>query len=321
MGIASSTALFSIGLIFLIVSSNWLIQSSVKLSLLLKLTPLFIGAVLIAAGTSAPEAGVGIMAALRDQKDIALGNVLGSNIANIGLILGLCAVFKPLRVDKNIFKREIPFLFLSVILFYFLSLDLVLSRLDGLILIFAFIVFCFVSYFGSKSSFNPEEIKGFKIKKSLDKLTTCPPVILVMFLSLAGVIYGADLMVRGGVALAKVFGLTPWIIGITIFAMGTSLPEFAASLSAAVKNVPSISVGNILGSNIFNILLVLGLVALIRPISLDSSILKFEGVVLIVFTLLFFTVMRTRYKISRSEGLIMFLGYIGFLIILIIKRI
>ena len=140
MGITPSVLLFIIGLIILVVSSNWLIQASVKLSLLSKLTPLFIGAVLVAIGTSAPEAGVGIMAALRNQKGLALGNILGSNIANIGLILGLCAIFRPIRVDKSIFKREVPFLLFSVFLFYFLSADLFLSRLDGLIFISVFIV-------------------------------------------------------------------------------------------------------------------------------------------------------------------------------------
>ncbi len=134
MGITFSVLLFIVGLIVLIVSSNWLIQSSIKLSLLFRLTPIFIGAVLIAIGTSAPEAGVGIMAAIRDQKSLALGNILGSNIANIGLVLGLCAILKPLKIDKSIFKREVPFLLLSIILFCSLSLDLLISRLDGIIL-------------------------------------------------------------------------------------------------------------------------------------------------------------------------------------------
>ena len=320
MGITPSVLLFIIGLIILVVSSNWLIQASVKLSLLFKLTPLFIGAVLVAIGTSAPEAGVGIMAALRNQKGLALGNIIGSNIANIGLILGLCAIFRPIRVDKSIFKREVPFLLFSVFLFYFLSADLLLSRFDGLIFIFVFVIFCFISYFGAKKAFDHDEIKNFKIKKSLDKFTTHRPVLFIVLLSLVGMVWGADVMIKGGVGLAKIFGLSPWIIGITVFALGTSLPELATSLTASIKRVPSISVGNIVGSNICNIFLVLGLVAIIRPINLDPLILNFEVPALIIFTLVFFTVMRTGYKISRSEGLIMFLGYLGFLITLIIKR-
>jgi len=321
MGITFSILLFIVGLIILVISSNWLIQASVKLSLLFKLTPLFIGAVLVAIGTSAPEAGVGIMAVLRDQKGLALGNVLGSNIANIGLVLGLCAIFRPLEVDKRIFKREVPFLLFSVFLFWFLSLDLLLSRLDGVIFISAFVIFCFISYFGAKKTFDCDEIKNFKIKKSLDKFTTHPPVLLVVLFSLAGVVWGADIMVRGGVGLAKIFAISPWIIGITVFALGTSLPELATSLTASIKNVPSISVGNIVGSNICNIFLVLGLVALIKPINLDPLILNFEMPALIIFTLVFFTLMRIGYRISRRKGLIMFLGYLGFLVALIIKRV
>ncbi len=128
-------------------------------------------------------------------------------------------------------------------------------------------------------------------------------------------------MVRGGVGLAKVFGLSPWIIGITIFAIGTSLPELATSLTASIKRVPSISVGNVVGSNICNILFVLGLVAIIRPINLNPLMLNFEIPALIGFTLLLFAFMRTGYRISRSKGLVMFLGYLTFIITLIIKRI
>jgi len=321
MGIAFSVLLFIVGLIILIVSSNWLIQSSIKLSLLFRLTPIFIGAVLIAIGTSAPEAGVGIMAAIRDQKSLALGNILGSNIANIGLVLGLCAIFRPLKIDKNIFKREVPFLLLSIILFCSLSLDLLISRLDGIIFILVFIAFCFVSYFGAKKVSDTSEIKNFKVNKFLDRFNSHPPVFLIILFSLIGVVYGADIMVRGGVGLAKVFGLSPWIIGITIFAIGTSLPELATSLTASIKRVPSISVGNVVGSNICNILFVLGLVAIIRPINLNPLMLNFEIPALIGFTLLLFTFMRTGYRISRSKGLIMFLGYLIFIVTLIIKRI
>ncbi|NQT28154.1 MAG: calcium/sodium antiporter [Candidatus Omnitrophica bacterium] len=321
MAITSSLLLFIIGLIILVISSNWLIQASVKLSLLFKLTPLFVGAVLVAIGTSTPEAGVGIMAALRNQKGLALGTIIGSNIANIGLILGLCAIFRPLKVDKGIFKREMPFLVFSVFLFYFLSRDLFLSRFDGLIFIFVFVIFCFVSYFGARKALDHSEIKSFKISKSLDKFTTHRPVFLVILFSLAGVAWGSDIMVRNGVSLAKIFGLSPWIIGITVFALGTSLPELVTSLTASIKRIPSISIGNIIGSNICNIFFVLGLVAIIRPINLDPLIFNFEMPALIIFTLLFFTLMRTGYKISRCEGLIMFLGYIGFLVTLIIKRV
>ena len=318
MDILLSSLLLVVGLIVLVISSDWLIQSSVKLSFLYKLTPLFIGLVVIAFGTSAPEAGVGIVAAIKNHKQIALGNILGSNIANIGLILGLCALVFPLKVrNKDIFKREMPIMIFSVFLLYILSLDLVISRLDGTIFIICFLIFCFISYRGAQKYFDSAEIEGFRFRKLLANVNSRFLTFGCILLSLAGVIFGANLMVKGGVSLAEILGISPWIIGIFVFAVGTSLPELVASLTASVRKVPSISVGNIVGSNIFNILFVLGIVSLIRPISLDSSILKFEFPVLIGFSFLLFTVMKTQYKITRWEGLVMFLGYITFIFFVI----
>ncbi len=317
MEIVSNSAVFLLGLGLLVVSADWLIQSSVKLSLLYRLTPLFIGMVVIAFGTSAPEAGVGIMAAVRNQKGIALGNVIGSNIANIALILGLCAILKPLKVNRSIFRREIPFFLFATALFYGVSLDKIISRGDGLIFILCFMAFLILSYKGARKSFKAEEVSQFKFKKFFQQEKPRSAVFLLMVISLLGVILGADFMVKGGSSLARIFGISPWIIGITIFAIGTSLPELVASLTASFKQVHSISVGNIVGSNIFNILLVLGIVSLIRPINLDPSILTFEMPALILFSVALFVVMRTKYRITRGEGLALFLGYLVFLVFLL----
>jgi len=309
------------GLALLIFSSDKLIQGSVKLSLLFRVTPLFLGSVLIAFGTSTPEAGIGIVAALRDYRGIALGNIIGSNICNIGLILGLCALLNPLRVDKKIFKREMPIMIGVVILFYVVSIDLVISRLEGLLFLFGFFGFCILSYKGAKKSFDYKEVENFKLPKYLDNLNSHLAVLFIVFLSLLGVIAGADLMVRGGVKLANFLGIKPWIIGITILAVGSSLPELFASLTAASKNLHSISIGNIIGSNVFNILFILGIVAILRPIDIDPTVLRFELPVLIVFSFSLFTLMLTGYRITRWEGLGLFLGYITFLIIVISRNI
>jgi len=321
MAVTSGILLFFAGVVLLVLSSDWLIQSSVKLSFLFRLSPFFIGSVLVAFGTSAPEAGVGVIAALKNANSIAVGNVIGSNIANIGLILGLCAFFVPLKVDKKMFKAELPFLFFSVALFFILSFDLIISRVDGLIFIFSFIAFCIISYRRGRQQVDSTEINNFKLKRVFNKVNSSLVVFVISLLSLAGLVYGADLMIRGGIIIAKVFNLTPWLIGVTIIAIGTSLPELAASLTAAFKKVPSISIGNIIGSCIFNILFVLGVVALIRPIKLESSILSFEALFMAIFTLLLFIVMRSGYKITRRKGLFMFSVYLFFLASLIIKRI
>jgi len=311
--------LLFLGSAILIFSSDWLIQGSVKLSILFKLTPLFIGLVVVAFGTSTPEAGVGIMAAIRDYKSIALGTVVGSNIANIGLILGSCALYKPFVVDKSVFKREMPIMLSSAALLYLLSLDLWLSRLDGVIFILFFIFFCRVSYKGAKKSTISKEIAEFKLKKLLKRTKSPYLVLLLALFSLFGIVIGADMMVRSGSALARIFGISPWMISVTIFAVGTSLPELSASLTAVFKKVPSISFGNIIGSNIFNILLILGIVALIRPINISEAILKFELPALIIFSLSLLIAAKTDYRISRKEGIALFLGYFIF-IFLLFKR-
>jgi len=322
MEILTNGLLLACGLAILILSADWLIQASVKLSILFRLTPLFIGLVVVAFGTSAPEAGVGIVAAIKNAKQIALGNIVGSNIANVGLILGLCTLIFPLQVrDKYIFKRELSIMLFSVLLLYVLSLDLLISRFDGLLFIICLLIFCFVSYRGAKKFFDNKEIEDFHFRRIFQKINSRPLIFLLALLSLVGIVLGADLMVRAGMQLAKIFGISLWVIGITVFAIGTSLPELVASLIASFKKVPSISIGNIVGSNIFNILFVLGVVALIRPINIEPSILKFEFPILLIFSLLLFTVMKTEYRISRREGLVMFCGYLLFLAVLIVKRI
>ncbi|MCF7874220.1 MAG: calcium/sodium antiporter [Candidatus Omnitrophica bacterium] len=321
MEILFNISLFVLGLILLVFSSNWLIQTSVKVSSFFRLTPLFIGLVIIAFGTSAPEAGVGIIATLKNQEGVALANIIGSNIANIALALGLCSIFIPLKVNKKIFKKEFPFLAVSTLALYFASLDFTISRAEGVIFLSLLLIFCFVFIRGSRDGFIEEEVKNIKINKMFDKFKTPSLLIIFFILSLIGIVVGAHFMVEGGVHLARFFGISPWIIGITLFALGTSLPEIASSVAAAIKKVPSISIGNIIGSNIFNILLVIGVVALIKPLSVGPSVVKFELPILLGFTFLLFTVMFTHYKIVRTEGLILTLSYLGFLIWLIMGRI
>ncbi len=321
MEIIFSVLLFLLGLVVLIFGSSYLIQSSVKLSYIFRLSPLFIGLVIVAFGTSAPEAGISIVAAVRGYKEIALGNIIGSCIANIGLVLGFCALLLPLAVNKNIFKRELPIMLLAVGLVYLLALDLVLSRIDGFILLSFFSVFIFLAYKGAKShSLEFSELRNlanFKFKKIFKRTSSKFVIGILSILSLCLIVLGANLMVKSGVSLAKIFGISPWVISITVFAIGTSLPELAASLTASFRKIPSISVGNIIGSNIFNILFILGIVPLIRPINIAPSVLRFEFPVLFLFSASLFAVMRTNYKITRKEGLVLFLGYLFFIFFLV----
>jgi len=311
---------FIIGLALLIYGSDLLIQSSVKVSFLLRLTPLFIGIIIVAFGTSAPELAVSLIATIKHEKAIALGNIIGSNISNIGLILGMCAFINPLEVNKDIFRKELPIMLFSTLLLYALSLDRILSRIDGLVFIILFIVFCFISFRKARLSQNHKEIADFKFNRMLKDMNSKPLLAIFVIISIIFVVWGASLMVKSGVNIAHIFGISPWVIGITVFAIGTSLPELAASLTASFKKVSSISVGNIVGSNIFNILLVLGVVSLIRPITIDSpSVFVFDMPALLLFSIALIIFMRTSFKISRIEGFILIVSYVIFIILLVMK--
>jgi len=307
-------SLFILGLVFLSISSNLLIKTSVRLAYLFKLTTLFIGLIFIAFGTSLPEATVSLLAVIKKYKDIALGNIVGSNIANIGLVLGLSGLIRPLRVDSSLFKREVPIMVLSSLFLYIFSLDGLISRGEGLVFLLSFIFFFIFAYKSSKLSekkeFTPQE---FEASGAFKKLHSKALILILFFLSLTFLLIGANMMVNSGVNVAKFFGISPWLIAITIFAIGTSLPELAASLSASIKGVSSISVGNVVGSNIFNILFVLGIASLIRPIRLESSILRFELPFLIFFSIIVSLFMRIKDNISRGEAGVLFLSYLVFI--------
>ena len=319
MEIFFNSLLFLSGLAVLIFTSHWLLQASVKLSFIYRLAPLFIGVGIIGFGTSLPELGVGITAAIVGAKDIALGNIIGSYIANIGLILGLCALIVPAKVDKGLFKRELPIMVSAGILLYLVSLDKVISRLDGVGFLVCFVIFLTVTYRAGKKSFDSKEIKNFPLNRLFRKLESRFMLIGLVVFFLSALVAAAFLMVKGGSKMAELFGISPWIVGITVFAIGTSLPELAASLTASFKKMPSISLGNVVGSNIFNIFFALGVIALIKPIQIEPSLLRFELPVMLIFSFFLFTVMKTGYLITRKEGLCMFIGYIIFITILILK--
>ncbi|MFH1772471.1 MAG: calcium/sodium antiporter [Candidatus Omnitrophota bacterium] len=318
MGLLLNVLIFLIGLLLLVFSADYFIQASVRISRIFKLSPLFIGLVIVAFGTSAPEAGVSIVAAFKGQGSISLGNIIGSNIANIGLILGICGMLFPLTVRKEVIRRQLPLMLIAMLIFYLLCLDLVIGRVDSIILLLCFSLFIFLSFKGARSQKDVDE-GNFEINKIFERISSKAAIFLITILSLFGLVLGADLMVRGGVKLAKIFSINPWIIGITVFAIGTSLPELAASLSASFKGAHSLSLGNVIGSNIFNVLFVLGIASFIRPIYLELSMVRFEIPIMILFSFLLFTVMRTEYKITRWEGLLLFIGYIGFLTFLILR--
>lgn len=298
-------------------ASDWLIHTSVKLAFLFRMSPLFISLIFIAFGTSAPEAAVGIISSIENKGDIALGNIVGSSIANIGLILGVSALIKPIKIDPKIFRREVPLVVFAAATLYIFCLDLEISRIEGFLFILCFAVFCVLAYndpyFKEESK---EEIDDFKIKKTVDRLKSKRIVCFVFTASLLFVMLSANIMINSGVAIASFFKISPWIIGITLFAVGTSIPEMAISWIASIKKIPSISVGNVIGSDIFNILFVLGIAAMIRPIRISPSILTFELPMMLIFILALTLFMSTGHIVKRREGLILVTAYAFFIAVL-----
>jgi cation:H+ antiporter len=302
-----------IGLSLLIVSGNYLIIGSVQLARFFKLSSLVIGATVIAFGTSAPELLVSVKAATEGHPDIAVGNVIGSNIANIALVLALTTLFIPIYVQNTTLLRDWFFMFFSCLIFSFFILNDTIGFWEGLIL------FIILLYYIYRSINDP--------RKSGKKEITSPPTmklwiaIIIIIASSIGLAYGAELLVKGASQIARNLGVSEKVIAISLIAFGTSVPELTASIIAAIKKETDISIGNIIGSNIFNIYAVIGISTMIHHITI-TDFFKTYALDLIVMTvvsvllLIFMSPVRNG-VITRLKGsvlLLLYITYIGFLI-------
>ena len=256
------------GLGLLVVGGDFLVRASVGLSFKLKISKLVIGMTVVSFATSAPELLVSLQAALDGVSDIALGNVIGSNIANIGLVLGITAIISPLAVDKDFYKLNWPMMMLaSFALYFFLKNDGVLTALEGLIMFVALVAFLIILIRSSRKSTkaNLEEVDDALAETSDFK------IVMWLLIGAAGLYFGSDWLVEGAKQLATAVGISDYAISVTVIAIGTSVPELAASVIAALKKEKAISLGNLIGSNIFNIASVLGLTAMIKPIVVNPE--------------------------------------------------
>jgi cation:H+ antiporter len=317
--------LLILGLILLVKGADSMIDGAVELATIFGLSPLFIGLSITAFGTSAPEAAVSIKAAISSYSSISFGNVLGSNVANMGLVLGLGALIWSVTAKKSTIKWEIPFCLAISILTIFLVRDdwygkgdNLLSHLDGIILLILFLFYITYLYFMAK-----EDRRNFRLYTNLEEIEHSNKQIfkasLLSLLGIAGVLVGAHLIVDNAVIIAKKLGISEILISVTIIALGTSLPEVATSLTAMKKKESDIAIGNIIGSNIFNILFVLGITSTIRPIRFpllafkDLLIVSGISAILLIFTF-------TQNKISKKEGGTLLLFYILYIIFVIIRK-
>jgi len=304
-----------LGLTLLVIGGEFLVRASVALSFRLKLSKMVIGLTVVSFATSMPELLVSVQAALDGLSSISLGNVIGSNVANIGLVLGITAFLAPLAIDKDFYKLNWPvMMFLSVALYFLLKTGNVIDRVEGvgLLLVLAIYLWLLLSRARKKSAV--EVVDDGEVD---EKLATVSAVKIIIWLLLGGAALwgGSELLVKGAVDLATAMGVSARVIAVTMIAVGTSVPELAASIIAALKKEKALSLGNLIGSNIFNIASVLGITALIRPIDvtdpqvLESDIFWMLGFAAVLIPLAFIP---KRFVIGRYKGLLILIAYAVF---------
>ena len=320
-----SCLLLIVGFVLLVKGADLFVEGSSKLAKILRIPPIIIGLTIVAFGTSTPEAAVSISASINGSEGISLGNVIGSNLVNISLILGLTTVITPMIVQKKTIVKEIPLALLGSVALLVMLLDTSLtsetvnslSRTDGIILLLFFGVF--VYYIVEVAIKNKNNQKIYFIEKD-DKKPSVLPSLLKLFIGLGGLVLGGWLVVKYGQEIALSLGMSETLVGLTIVAIGTSLPELVTSVTAALKKESEIALGNIIGSNIFNIMFVLGISSTINPITISSNIvIDIVLMIMVTFVVMIFATTHKR-KINRIEGSVLLAIYLAYLTFIIIRN-
>ncbi len=300
------------GLLLLLLSGDFLVKSAVSLSNYLRISPLVVGVVIVSLGTSAPELMVSLNASLQGYPDMAMGNVIGSNIANIALVLGITAVITPVFMNRQSVVQEIPVMLALSLLFYFIIYNGVLNRWEAFILFVILLGYILFSIIKSRASIVEAEIPktNWPIWKAL----------LIGVLSCLGLMYGAQWLIDGSSSVARDFGVSERVISITVIAFGTSLPELATSALAAFRKEMDISIGNIIGSNIFNLLGVMGIAGMVKPIVVDPLIVSVDTVLMLGFSFLLFLfalIPIKKPRIDRVKGFVFLCAYAFYVVFLL----
>jgi len=298
------------GFLLLVVGGEFVVRSSVAISLKFNISRFVIGMTVVAFATSLPELIVSVNAALNDSPAIAINNVIGSNIANIALVLSIISILSFLKVDKNFYKRDWPIMFgFSILLIIFCITEQILNQFEGVILVIS--LFFFIYYSLKKS--NNESIADDIDDKLVSATNT--KIIIWLIISSVSLYFGAEFLVNGAVNFAKQINISEAVISVSIVAIGTSIPELAASLIAIAKKEKGISIGNLIGSNIFNIGSVLGITAIIKPIQIAQEIIERDIIWMLFFTLLliFMAILPKRDNLGKLKGFIILLLYFTFI--------
>lgn len=313
--------LLIIGFVLLIKGADFFVDGSSNIAKLLRIPSILIGLTIVAFGTSSPEATVSIIAAMEGSSDVSLGNIVGSNIFNLTLVVGIAAFIFPLKVENETIRKEIPFTLLASAVLLILMGDValqgisdnLLTRSDGLIfLLFLSIFMYYVIEVALKS-------RGKSSDEKIPADIKWGKNILITLLGLAGIIIGGQMVVTNGTEIAYSLGMSETLVGLTIIAIGTSLPELVTSIAAALKKESEIALGNIVGSNIFNILFVLGASFLITPLAVNGKVF-IDVIIMILLTVLLLVFSRTNFKIGKREGMTLAIVYIVYLVYIILRN-
>lgn len=313
--------LIVLGLAVLIVGGEFLVKGAVGIAEKAHLSKLVIGMTVVSFGTSAPELIVSIQAAMEGAPGIAIGNVVGSNIANLGLVLGITVIIFPIVVGRNTIRKDWPFMMLATLLFIAFSWDLVIQRWEGAILIVLLIGFIFFMIRTSRRATKAAKIDVSLTDEIIEEPTPKNIWLSLMFLAigLTGLFFGAGWLLDGAIDLAKMAEMDERVIGVTIVAFGTSVPELVTSAVAAFRKETDISIGNLIGSNIFNIMAVIGITSVIFPINVDDQSVNVDMIWMLGISLVLLPMMIFGKHFGRFKGVILFAGYITYITILVMS--
>ncbi len=308
-----SFILLIIGFFFLIKGADLFVEGAASIAKKFNVPSMVIGLTIVAMGTSAPEAAVSITSSLAGQNDMSVANVIGSNFFNILVVLGVSSIIATLPVEKNTIKKDTPFLLLVSGLLLLFGLDLRISRIEGIILLAFFTYFLVNTVKTAKNSAsNSKEEAAITAEAEEVVEFSLPKTILLSLIGIAGIVLGGDMVVDSATKIATSFGMSANLVGLTIVAVGTSLPEFVTSIVAIKKGETEIAIGNVIGSNLFNILLVLGLATTIKPIVISMFAL-FDIVFMVIITLILYFFMKKNNKLVKSQGFILLALYIAYM--------
>lgn len=314
--------LLIIGFVLLIKGADYFVEGASNIAVKLNVSPLLVGLTIVALGTSSPEATVAILAALEGSPGVVLGNVIGSNIVNITVVVGLTALIAPLTVQSETVRKEIPFAMLAAIVLMILMADValqgaganIINRGDGIIILLFFSVFLYYVFEMARKN------RSSTVEKvDADTGESWLKNILFTIGGLIAIIIGGEMVVSSATEIALSLGMSEALVGLTIVAIGTSLPEIMTSVTAALKGKGDMAIGNVVGSNIFNIFFVTGTASTVAPIAAESK-LFFDGWVMVGLTVLLLIFSRTHFKIGRREGAVLLLAYLAYLVYIIIRN-